>query len=200
MTDSTRQQLDYATNPRGDLRRLAPLGIVLLVLVPTLGVSAIVLSTRSRVGCTLPNRMTCASNLRQIGQGIQMYANDNHGQFPPDLATVLLTQELTSEVFVCYRTSDTRATGPTTRAVAANLEAGGHLSYVYCGRGMDMNAPATAVLAYERPGNHGDGMHVLFGDGHVEFLDAKRGRLLLAELVAGHNPPRALDQARSAGR
>src|SRR5688572_5980046 len=101
MIDSTRT-LDYATNSRGDLRRFAPLGIVLLVLVPTLGVSAIVLSTRSAgVRCTMPNRTTCASNLRQIGHGIQMYANENQGYFPPDLATVLLTQDLTSEVFVC---------------------------------------------------------------------------------------------------
>src|SRR5207342_1346182 len=27
-------------------------------------------------------RFRCASNLRQIGQAIQMYANDNQGQFP----------------------------------------------------------------------------------------------------------------------
>ena len=120
-----------------------------------------------------------------------MYANENKGQFPPDLATVLATQEMTSDTFVCYRTSDTPATGPTTRAVAANLEMGGHLSYVYVGKGMNLSVPPTAVVAHEPLANHVDGMHVLFGDGHVEWLDATRGRRLLAELSAGHNPPRA---------
>src|SRR5687768_16900672 len=46
-------------------------------------------------------RVKCASNLRQIGQGIQMYANDNGGAFPPSFDVVLSTQDLTSEVFTC---------------------------------------------------------------------------------------------------
>jgi prepilin-type processing-associated H-X9-DG protein len=38
-----------------------------------------------RVACRAreqANRVKCASNLRQIGQGIQMYANENKGNFP----------------------------------------------------------------------------------------------------------------------
>jgi prepilin-type processing-associated H-X9-DG protein len=40
------------------------------------------------------NRVKCASNLRQIGQGIQMYANENKGNFPrtyfkPTVAAVI---------------------------------------------------------------------------------------------------------------
>jgi hypothetical protein len=86
-------------------------------------------------GCEIPPRLTCASNLRQIGQAVQMYANENHGVFAPDMATLLLTQDLTSEAFICGATHDTRASGPTTQAVAANLGAAGHLSYVYSGKG-----------------------------------------------------------------
>ena len=41
------------------------------------------------------------SNLREIGLAIQMYANANHGRFPDDFATLLRTQDLTPEVFVC---------------------------------------------------------------------------------------------------
>jgi prepilin-type N-terminal cleavage/methylation domain-containing protein/prepilin-type processing-associated H-X9-DG protein len=65
---------------------LVVLGIILLlvgILVPAI--------TRTR---HTGGRMKCASNLRQIGQGIQMYANENKGNFPrtyfnPSTATVI---------------------------------------------------------------------------------------------------------------
>jgi len=145
-----------------------------------------------RHGCEIPPRLTCASNLRQIGQGVQMYANENHGVYPPDVATLLLTQDLTSEAFICGATHDTRANGPTTQAIAADLTAGGHLSYVYCGKGLNLESPAAAVVAYEPMTNHGGaGTNVLYADGHVDWLDAKQARTLINELGAGHNPPRA---------
>jgi prepilin-type N-terminal cleavage/methylation domain-containing protein len=53
---------------------LVVLGIILLlvaILIPAI--------TRTR---HTGGRMKCASNLRQIGQGIQMYANENNGDFP----------------------------------------------------------------------------------------------------------------------
>lgn len=135
-------------------------------------------------------RLKCASNLRQIGQGVQMYANENKGAFPDDFAALLLTQDITSEVFVCYITNDTRAEGPTTQAVAANLTAGGHLSYVYVGKGLTSYSPQTAVVAYEPLSNHGNGTNVLYADGHIEWRTAAEAKWLMAELAAGHNPPR----------
>jgi hypothetical protein len=119
-----------------------------------------------------------------------MYANENRGVFPPDLGTLLVTQDLISDYFVCYRTDDTRAEGPTTQAVASQLIArSGHLSYVYCGAGMNANVPSSSVIAYEPLSNHGDGLWVAYADTKVEWLDAKRARKVLAELAAGHNPP-----------
>src|SRR5947209_1600319 len=72
------------------------------------------------------NRVKCASNLRQIGQALLLYANDNHGEYPRMAASagpvrtpvagaagpaendvtaalflLLRTQDITSEVFVC---------------------------------------------------------------------------------------------------
>jgi prepilin-type processing-associated H-X9-DG protein len=135
-------------------------------------------------------RMRCATNLRTIGMGVQMYANENKGRFPDDFAALVLTQDITSECFVCLGTNDTRAEGPTTQAVATNLTAGGHLSYVYTGKGMSLSSPRSAVVAYEPPSNHGDGMNVLFADGMVRWLSPKHALKLLDELAAGHNPPR----------
>ena len=137
------------------------------------------------------NRAKCSSNLRQIAFACVMYANSNGGRFPDTLNDVLLTQDITSEVFVCPETSHTRATGATTEAVAADLTAGGHLSYVYAGRGLTTGAnDATVVLLYEPLSNHRTGMNVVFADAHVEFHDATGANKILAELASGHNPPR----------
>jgi hypothetical protein len=138
-----------------------------------------------------PPELRCRSNLRQIGMGVMMYANENNGSFPDDFETIVLTQEMTSDVFVCAASNDTSAVGPTTRAVAAQLSAGGHLSYVYTGKALTSESPANAVVAYERPGNHPGCFNVLRADGRVDRLTPQEGQKLLAELKAGHNPPRA---------
>ena len=69
-------------SPQGDRRSgltLSELCIVLVVLVFLFGgvMPALVGRSREQAG-----RVKCASNLRQIGQGIQMYANENKGVFP----------------------------------------------------------------------------------------------------------------------
>ncbi len=132
------------------------------------------------------NRVKCASNMRQIGQAILLYTNDNAGQYPPDLATLLKTEDLTPIVFVCPSSSDTPATGP------GDLESGGHLSYKYIGKGMNNSKSPMTIVMYEDDKDHGgDGMNVLYGDGHVEFLDKSQTKLTLDELKAGYNPPAA---------
>ena len=139
-------------------------------------------------------RVKCVSNIRQIGQGLQMYANEHGGVFPPSLDFVLSPQYLESDVFVCPSSNHEPAAGPTTQAVVANFRAAAHLhcSYVYAGASLT-NATATPkhVLAYEHATNHNrDGMNVLYGDGTVGWLDAKQAGHVLSELIDGHNPPR----------
>jgi hypothetical protein len=154
------------------------ISVLVGVLLPSL--------TRSRCNW----QVKCAANLRTIAQAVQMYANENRGAFPPDVATLVVTQDLIADNFVCYRTNDTSAEGPTPQAIANQLTAAaGHLSYVYCGAGMNDKVPASTVIAYEPLSNHGDGLWVVYADTKVEWLDAKRSRKLLAELAAGHNPP-----------
>jgi prepilin-type processing-associated H-X9-DG protein len=139
------------------------------------------------------HRMKCASNLRQIGHGIHLYANANAGQFPSALAPLVTHEDLPADVFVCPASSDLPATGPTTQAVVATFRSNpSHCSYVYVGAGMSFRSVSPRhVIACEHAANHaGDGMNVLYGDGHTEWLDKKRAVYLLSELKAGQNPPR----------
>lgn len=138
------------------------------------------------------NRAKCSSNMRQIGQAMLLYANENRGVYPDALPILLLTQDITPEVFCCPSSNDTPAPGTTPQAQAAKLLTGPHCSYVYTGNGLTSASTAEQVLLYEPPGNHnGDGMNVLFGDGHVDFIPKPEAQKMIAELEAGHNPPRA---------
>lgn len=135
------------------------------------------------------NRVKCANNLKQMGLAIQLYANDHGSQFPDSFGTILAIEDITSSVFNCPETADMPAQGPTTQATVADLYSGGHLSYIYLGQKLTTaTATANTVVAYEPLSNHRDGMNVLFGDGHVEFLTPAAGNQLLAKVAAGERP------------
>jgi prepilin-type processing-associated H-X9-DG protein len=138
------------------------LGAVGLLIIP-LNI-AILLPSLNRARETA-NRVKCASNERQIGQAIVLYCNDHGGQYPPDLVTLLKDEPLAPSAFVCPSSNDTPASS------ASDLMSGGHCSYVYVGLGLTQGAGPTTVVLYERHDAHGgDGVNMLFGDGHVEFM------------------------------
>ena len=145
------------------------------------------------------NRVKCASNLRQVGMAVMMYANENRGEFPDTMERILTTQDVNSTVFCCPSSSDSPAPGANAQAQAANLSKGGHLSYVYVGKGMSMRMnPATTgdvVIAYEPMTNHNnDGSNFLFADGHVEFFGKGQAAQIITDVQAGTNPPRVKAQ------
>jgi prepilin-type processing-associated H-X9-DG protein len=183
--------LDYATPPPKQRRKpFTYLELLIVVGIVALLVSILLPSlNRDRYSS---NRVKCSSNLRQIGQALLLYSVDHGGRYPDsfDELLVAMNDPGFEQVFCCPDTNDTPAAGPTTQAVAANLTAGGHLSYVYAGRGWtSTTATADVVLAYEPLSNHGDGINILWGDGHVEFFAAPQAKPLLAALAAGRNPP-----------
>src|SRR5206468_445311 len=64
-----------------------------------LGVS-VLLPSLSRARETA-NRVKCASNMRQIGQGMLLYANEHKGDYPPDLATLAREEDMAPGMFIC---------------------------------------------------------------------------------------------------
>jgi len=133
------------------------------------------------------DRVKCASNLRQIGQAILLYTHDHAGQYPDSLGILLLNEDMIPPVFICPCSNDSASAQPTTREQAAEINAGKHCSYIYLGRGMTTNLVAPhCVIGYEPLANHsGDGMNVLFGDGHVEFIDKIHAASILTQVAAG---------------
>jgi len=125
----------------------------------------------------------CASNERQIGMAMLMYANDNKGSYPPDLGTLILTQDITTDQFICpsgdtSKPKELATMQPPQVADWVNK----HADYVYAGAGLRNDTPAELVVLYEKPDDHSrDGMNCLFGDGHVEFVRLDDPRLVEAQ-------------------
>jgi hypothetical protein len=139
-----------------------------------------------RSGSYRANRIKCQSNLRQIGYGLMLYAEDHGGRYPDDLAELIRAGvDVTSDVFVCPASSDERAQGDTPEVVAAELLKPGHCSYVYFGKGIIRPIDPKRVVAVERADNHvGDeGVNVLFGNGEVQWLEGPKAAALWAELM-----------------
>jgi prepilin-type processing-associated H-X9-DG protein len=136
------------------------------------------------------NRIKCASNMRQIGQAILLYSNENKGNYPPDFRTLILTQEITADAFVCPSGNV---------SLPANLAqmkpeqianwVNEHSPYVYAGKGLKNNAPADRVVLYEKLEDHNsDGGNFLYGDGHVEFFGRPGYQQEVQKLQSGDKP------------
>jgi prepilin-type processing-associated H-X9-DG protein len=129
------------------------------------------------------NRVKCASNQRQIAMACLLYCNEHKGQMPPDLGTLILTEEITVDSFICP--SGNTVVPPEVMAgkpegiakwVSENAD------YVYLGKGKTSDMGAEQVLAYEKDEHHGtDGMNIVFGDGSVQFIPMAHARELIAK-------------------
>ena len=120
-----------------------------------------------------------------------MYAAENGGRYPDDFAALLLTQDLTAEVFICSSSQGERAPGATPQEQAKQLSDPLHQTYMFVAPGLDPKASPDALVAYDASGNHStDGVNALFADGHVEFVGGRNWKQTLGELKARHAMPR----------
>jgi prepilin-type processing-associated H-X9-DG protein len=140
------------------------------------------------------NKAKCSSNLHQIGLAISLYAQDHGGQYPDSIASIMREEQLTSAVFVCPSSNDEAADGDSQAAVIANMTKPHHISYVYIGTGLTTRTVTDeTVVAYELPENHrGDGMNMLFGDGHVEWETMPAAKALLIKVAPSTQPSSSL--------
>lgn len=163
---------------------IAIIGILAGILLPTLG--------RARESA---RRTQCASNLKQIGLALNMYANDNNEAFPTTSGSANATTELQSlgKLFDTYITDRKIFRCPSDGAVSETsvltlTTDNTTFTASTCSYGYDDNHyfPGTAnnesgvVIAADRLGtdtantglsnNHNHkGQNVLFIDGHVEW-------------------------------
>ena len=142
----------------------------------------------------------CYASLHSISEAIQLYAVDHAGKFPDTLESLYPEYVRDVRTFRCPSSGITAAAGATPEAVAADLAAGGHVSYVYVGAGLDATATRDTVVAFDLPGHdpHSGVVNVLFADGRVERL--RDARPLLAQYRANVHPLRLPPAGQSAQR
>jgi prepilin-type processing-associated H-X9-DG protein len=133
------------------------------------------------------NRVKSMSNLRQIGQGVLLYSNDHNGKAPPDLGTILKDEELGPEVFIAPQTS--KSVPPGVREMTRDQQAAWvqqNADYVYLGAGKQvLSIKPDEPLAYEKfQVGRGQGINILYGDGHVEWVNLAEAQRILGANAA----------------
>lgn len=137
------------------------------------------------------SRVKCASNLKQIGQALLIYANESHGAFAPDFATLLVTTDLVGEVFVCSHSGDKPTHDRDLKRVRVQFASRGHNSYAYAPPPIKWSElDPNDVIAFERNSHYDNdaGMNVLFGDGHVDYLAGEPVFSILDQYAKGTRP------------
>ena len=145
-------------------------GVLAAMLLPAM--------SRSRANA---RRMHCASNLRQMGLGIKMFAQDNDERFPKELGELYPEYIDHAKIFSCPQNPSNWQAIKEGQPIAAD-----QTSYVYVSGLSDVMKSAN-ILAFDRPGNHGgDGVNVIFLDTHVEWMRTDKFMETLVKQLKAH--------------
>ncbi len=155
---------------------------------PSSGIGA----AASMMGVLLPSldrardsavQVQSASNLRQLSQGMFMYANDNKGTLPPTLGDVFAGGYSGSiEIFLSPRIG-TQPPEVMAQAIDGQRDwINENTDYVYIGNGRKLTSirnHSEMPIAWENPERVEEGINILFADGHVEFVEFPRAYELI---------------------
>lgn len=160
--------------------------IELLVVIAIIGILAGILLPVLGKARESARKTQCASNLKQIGLAINMYANDNSEQFPTGGSDA--AGELTSlgklydkyvtdrKIFRCPSDSGVTETDNLALSTTISSFTAARCSYGYDDNHTAANDPGTAIAAdalgagTSLSDNHNqNGQNVLYLDGHVEW-------------------------------
>ncbi len=133
-------------------------------------------------------RIACQGNMIQINGALLQYSRKHEGSYPAALDDLVQGHFLTPDLLSCPAQNMTMV-GMGTPASPAGA-AGENDRYIYL-PGVTASSTADTIVLYESLANHGgQGMNVLYHNGHVEFLERSTAERVLAELRASYNPPR----------
>lgn len=136
-------------------------------------------STRPK-GLDIPevrSRVLCASQMRQIYAGLQIYANDNRGKYPQTLWWITSPDLISTEVHYCHGVKNDDD----------YFDAKARM-YKYVGSGFNVGSSSASVLLYEPLGNHeNDGSNILFNDGQVFFVPLAEAKSIQDDIQSGNN-------------
>jgi prepilin-type processing-associated H-X9-DG protein len=142
--------------------------IIIIAVLIILSVFLIIATCKNHRHCG--RRITCNSNLKQIGVGLMMYAQDNDNYFPKgDNITglkkliPLLNQ---TQVLICPK--DKKRAAGKKNALQEN-----NSSYIYLDVGCkitEIKYPAVTVIAFDKPDNDHSHVNVLYMDGHASKI------------------------------
>jgi prepilin-type processing-associated H-X9-DG protein len=122
---------------------------------------------------SLVYRIKCQATMRQIREALWHYAKRNEA-LPERLDDVVNEIPITRETFLCPAEH-----GSFNEAAAATQPF--RTDYIYVGRGLKWPVEPKTVLMYESLGHHDEeGINVLYGDGHVEWVEEKEAKKLIA--------------------
>jgi prepilin-type processing-associated H-X9-DG protein len=129
------------------------------------------------------NHVASANNLRQIGAACMMYSNDNKGALPPDLGTLVKTEDIAISVFVNPESGTTLPPGSNTMSpddIATWVNNNSDYVLLAAGkntRGMD---PGT-VIAHEKIDPTAQSVNILFADNHVEYIVMAQAQTIIQQ-------------------
>jgi prepilin-type N-terminal cleavage/methylation domain-containing protein/prepilin-type processing-associated H-X9-DG protein len=147
--------------------------IELLVVIAIIAILAAMLLPALAMAREKGRRIACASNLKNIGTAIRIYASDSEEFFPSEdnaaglNCLMTLGHIRTAKIFLCPSTKTT--------AEPTDILTDEHLDYVYKGGSTEKAAGVETGLAADRVtnANHTFFGNVLFGDGHVEGIKSR---------------------------